>query len=59
MSIRRIDIIPNGRLREFLGEEENERLEESIFPWLGHTKRMKNSRNTLKECTVGITRYVI
>ena len=42
LGIRRMDRVPNVRIRESCGEDE--RIEKSIFRWFGHIERMENDR---------------
>ena len=46
LGIRKIDKIPNARVRKFGGVEKvmKERIIESVFGWFGSMERMENNR---------------
>ena len=46
LSIRRVNKIPNARVRELVGVKRgmDERTDKSVFWWVGPIKRMGNSR---------------
>ena len=53
LSIRRMDSVPNTRIRKFCVDE---RIDEGVLRWFGHVKRMKNyiiaKRIRVGECVV-------
>ena len=46
LGIRRMDRIPNGRIRELCGVRKvlDERIDESVLRWFGHVERMERDR---------------
>ena len=51
LSIRRIDRVPNARIREMCRVKGvDERTDEGIFRRFGHVERMENDRNTRRVC---------
>ena len=48
LGIRRIDKVPNARIRELCGVTEglNERIDDGVLWWFGHVERMENDRIT-------------
>ena len=46
LGIRRMDRVPNARIRELCGMAKgvDERIEEGVLPWFSHVERMENDR---------------
>ena len=46
LGIRRMDRIPNARIRELYGVRKglDERIDESVLRWFGHVERMERNR---------------
>ena len=46
MGIRRVDKVPNARVRELCGvtKEVCERIDEGVLRWFGHVEIMENNR---------------
>ena len=46
LGIRRMDRVPNARVREFSGVRKgiDERIDEGVLRWFGHVERMENDR---------------
>ena len=46
MGIRRMDRIPNARIREICGVRKglDERIDEGVLQWFGHVERMESKR---------------
>ena len=46
LGIRRMDSVPNARLREFCRVKKgvDERIDEGVLRWLGYGERMENDR---------------
>ena len=46
LGIRRMDKVPNARVRELCGVTEgvDERIDEGVLRWFGHVERMENNR---------------
>ena len=50
LGIRRMDKVPNARIRELCGatKEVEERVDEGVLRWLGHVERMENDRIAMR-----------
>ena len=46
LGIRRMDRVPNARIRELCGVMKgvNEKIDEGVLRWFGHVERMENVR---------------
>ena len=46
LGIRRIDWVPNARIRELCGENKglDKRIDEGVLRWYGHVERKENNR---------------
>ena len=49
LGIRRMDRVPNARIRELCGMAKgvNEKIEEDVLHWFSHVKRMENDKIAL------------
>ena len=52
LGIRRIDRVPNARIRELCGgkKSRDERIDEGVLRWLTHVERMERGMNDRRVC---------
>ena len=58
--IRRMDRVPNARVRELCGVTEvvDERIDEGVLRWLGHVERMENDKFAKRVCWLSLSEQV-